>query len=260
MGADEDLEQADAERLSLPFPGKGVWKWCWAGGIASVSVSIALPAIFSSGSITDAPNHDFLLSVPILIGVLFMSIGGSLFALSVYGGKQTTGGLAGRSRTIVVLAVVTIVVGAYLVNPLLSPVAFLRDSDLDGAQDYNDAFPHDRSRMDHPYASHAAVYAHSSHTDTGWSVTIGSGVFSCWLEETGIKVLNPDNSTALELTLLQDLSNEAADGVRYFNLHETDRMDEGDFFLLDASAFVDGSKVQIWANTDGWQVLQIAVL
>ncbi len=189
-----------------------------------------------------------------------MAMGALLFALSSVGGQTTTGRTADRFRVVIVLAAITVIVGAYLVNPLISPVAFLRDSDLDTAQDYNDAFPHDRSRMDHPWIWFTAVYAHSVHTATGWNVTIGSGVNSCWLDETGIKVLNPDNSTALELTLLQNLVGGTVDGVRYSNLHKTDRMDEGDCFLLDSSRFVDGSRVQIWANTYGWQVLQIAVL
>jgi len=243
------------------IPGRRIWKVSWLTGLVIVALSIVLSYFFSMGSYTDAPNHDLLFSLPLLAGLLLMVVGAVLYALWTSQRPKPGARRVNRSAVVTSLALATVILGVYLVNPLLSPVAFLHDSDLDGVQDYSDDYPQNHSRIDHPYVS---FWMHTSHSFTHdeCNVTVGRGGYSFWLDATAIEVLKKDNTTYLERTLLEDLGEEtAAEGVRYFNMPRTDCLDEGDYFLIDRAVLGDGFRLLIWGLTDyGWQCFQIVSL
>ncbi len=244
------------DRAPPATPGRIIWKVSWLMGSAIIAISISLSYFFSLGSYSDAPNHDLLFSIPIIVGLLLMGIGAVLY--SVWSGPRAMVRVPGihRSTVVLALAVMTVVVSVYVANPLISPVAFLRDSDLDGVQDYCDDYPHNHSRIDYPWVSFG-IRIGLSYTQDECNVTIGYGAESFWLDAVAIEVLNKDNATGLARTLLADLDDKTVtESVQYFNTPRFDRLDMGDHFLIGRHTFGGGTLV-FWAFSEyGWQPIQ----
>lgn len=224
----------------------------WLIGAVIVLATIVLSWYASTLTFSDAPDPDYLFSRTLLTGLSLMAIGATMYAVSMRRTRTAVGQHARKSLIVFSLAAVTVLTSAYLFNPLLSPVAFLRDSDLDGVQDYDDDYPYDNSRIDYPWVDRSIITTFSVSNDE-WILSIGDGAESFWLDATAIEILNPDNTTGFARTVLFDMSQESmTEGIQYFNKGETDRLDMGDSFRIDRGLYGPGSKFLIWGYTGGY--------
>lgn len=226
----------------------------WLSGLVIVIVAIVLSWYISMLTFSDAPDPDYLFSLTLLAGLSLMTIGAIMYIESMRRTRVAVGQHARKSLTVLSLAAATVLISAYLFNPLLSPVAFLHDSDLDGIQDYDDDYPHDGSRIDYPWVSWgSSIVTGVSVSGDEWSLSIYKGGNSFWLDATAIEILNPDNTTSFARTILADMSAElVTEGVQYFNNGEIDQLDGGDFFHIDGGLYSPGSKFLIWGYTGGY--------
>jgi hypothetical protein len=231
---------------------KIIGRFAWLIGLIVVIAAIALSWYASMTAFSDAPDPDHLFSLTLLAGLSLMAIGATIYAASMRRTRTAIGHHARKPLIVFSLAAVTVLISVYLFNPLLSPVAFLRDSDLDGVQDYDDEYPHDSSRIDYPWVSWGIVIYCSVSNDE-WNLSILEGVHSFWLDATAIEILNPDNTTGFERTILSDMSEEmATGGIQYFNNGDVDQLDRWDFFHIDRNSYGPGSKFLIWGYTGGY--------
>ena len=121
-------------------------------GLVVIAVAVVLSALFSDSGGTDAPNHTTLFSLPLILGAVVLATGVVVLTMTRLVPKDTEQ----RNRVSFLsgaLLLTTLVICGYIMNPLVSPVTFLRDSDLDGVQDYSDDYPNNRSRVDRPWVS-----------------------------------------------------------------------------------------------------------
>jgi len=226
-------------------------------GLSTIVACAALSVAANAGSATDVPNHDIVFSLPIMGGSALLAVGIIMIVLGLPSAKAAKSRRKMATLSVAVI-LATLVICGYILNPLISPVAILRDSDLDGVTDNSDFYPKNHSRIDHPWVSfwlHTSV----SHTNDEWNVLVGEGGYSCWLDATAIQVWLPDNSTALERTLLTQMSEDIPQaGVRYYNTAKLDRLDEGDYFLIDNQVYADGCLIAIKGLSNyGWQTMTL---
>jgi len=240
--------------------GRRIWIALLVSGLTIIAACIALSLVANAGSVTDVPNHDIIFPLPLMAGSALLAVGLIMIVLGHPMRKAARPRRAQASLSVVMI-VATLIVCGYVLNPMISPIAYLRDSDLDGVQDYSDVYPDNHFRVDYPWVSFW-MHTQLSYTNDEWKVLIGRGGYSCWPDATAIRMMRSDNSTGLEQTLLEDLSETSeAGGIRYYNVAKLDRLDEGDYFLIDRQEYTTGSRIIIMGFSEyGWQMLTMCAL
>ena len=251
----EEPDLLDGYDIARHRRGRRKWIALMILGLVVIVASIAASVVISGTGGTDAPGHDRLFPLPLLVGSAAFAAGAVILAM----GRLVPKAIKQRKRAAMLsgaLLLTTLIICGYILNPLISPISILRDSDLDGVQDYSDDYPNNHSRVDRPWI-YFMMYTHVSYGNEEWNVSVGRNGYSCWLDAISIEIRDPDSGLALGQTLLTQLSGDTqVDGVRYYNTAKHDRLDEGDYFMIDRHEYTEGSRIIILGATEtGWQIL-----
>lgn len=223
-------------------------------GLVIVSASVVLSVYVSSLRFIDGgPRHDALYSIPILAGLTIFIVGAALRGSRDIIWSREIHARLGPFAPATVAMLTGALVGFYALNPLVSPIGFFHDSDLDYVQDYSDDYPLNCSRVDYPWAAGAVNVGVLYYSNNDCVIGPYSEIYSFWLDAVAIEVTDENDTALIERTSLQDLGEEVeAEGVSYVNTALTDRLDAGDCFLLEGDTLGEGTRFMLWIYDGSW--------
>ncbi len=159
--------------------------------------------------------------------------------------------------------VVALMVLLTVFNPLISPIDFIRDSDLDGWTDDRDYYPKDNDRT-HPTV--LQLYLSWANTSTNWTAII-EDVWVIWagpepttdslvLQVT--KYASTSHPLDIEVGTLAELNNTWLEGVQFLDGEPYGLLSGNDAITLDSREYLQHTTVRI-VDDYGWQVCWIDI-